>query len=561
MHAFQEIWAKVRFPPPEDFARLDSDKQREFRVFRVDTKDLLLSAYPTLKTVMTEAIAHLCLESLGRQSWLEVEASLFCLNAIAIAEQESEDKILAELFGSQLYVQLKQPQSPIPARTRRTAVDLLGQYAEFFERHTEFLPAALEFLFASLESAALAQQAAKSILSLCSSCRSSLTAQLSNFAQAYEQFLSWPTADQSTKERVIGGVAAIIQALPSPNDQTNWLNALLQFINRDIEDAAAKLHSGRLEEGQVSALTAMRCLVGVAKASQAPDDLEGDLNQDGSAADFWHSDPGQAVQTHICDAIRMVMQLFSQSQDPLEQHGEVVETICAIFRAGFSESAPGPFVLPAQVIVEFFVTTQLSTPRLDVVLSMACAFLRSHSMPSSPRIDTEVGLFLRHLIQIIHTIDDPRNEAEVSSNMIDVLTRFMPRYVNVLLQVPSPENLERLFGFPLGCLVVPEYLPKRSAAQFWAAFFTLKPYTSGVSQDHLDEVLMHFGPRLAAALIHQVAGNATRTDLDWYAEPLKAFCTRHVQTKKWLEAALMENDFPAQVSPEVRRRFLKQLSM
>jgi len=469
--AFQELWIKVRYPPAQEYGALDSDKQREFRQFRADVADLLVSAYPVLRGALTEAIARGCLDALSRQSWLEVEASLFSLNAISIGEQETEDHILVELFGSQLYTELKNSDSSIPARTRRTAVDLLGQYAEFFERQTAYLPAALDFLFASLQSAALAQQAAKSIASLCSSCRTFLAFQLANFIEAYQRFLTWPTADQSTKEKVMSGIAAIVQALPSHVDQAHWLTTLLQFVDHDIQDAATKFAKGELEESQVSALAAMSCLLGMAKAFQAPDDTYIEENSsNGHSLDFWRSGPGTVVQDHICQTIRMVMQLFDQSPQPLELHGEVLEVICSVFKSGFTESIPGPFVLQAKVIVDFFATVHANTPRLETILSMACSFIRSHSIPSAPRVDTEAGLLLQHLSQIILTIEDPRSEAEISSGLIEVLTRYMPHYTNVLLQAPSQEQLEMLFGFTLTCLVVPEYLPKRKSADFWASY-------------------------------------------------------------------------------------------
>lgn len=485
--AFQELWVKIIWPPPEVYNALDSDKQKEFRQFRADVADLLVSAYPILRTALTEAIARGCLDALKRESWLEVEAFLFSMSAISIGEQQTEDHILVELFGSDLYEKLKDPNPLIPARTRRTAVDLLGKYADFFERRGAYLPPALDFLFASLQSAALAQQSAKSLSSLCSSCRLSLIDRLFPFIEAYQRFLSWPTANQYTKEKVLGGVAAIVQALPREEDQFEALTHLLNFVQDDIRVANAKLLSLDFEEAQVAVATAMSCLVGMAKALQATSEAferhDGRQEQNGNntakdidgapvngapGSDFWNvGGPGKPVQDQICHTIRMAMQVFEHGQQPLELHGEVLESICAVFKAGFSEAIPGPFVLPAQVIVDFFATVSIQTPRLEVILNMVCAFLRSHSTPFSPHVVNEVGQVLQHLIQIIKTLQDPRSEAEIASGLIEVLTRYMPQYTNVLLETPSPEDLLTLFTFTLDCLIVPEYLPKRKAAEFW----------------------------------------------------------------------------------------------
>ncbi|KAF2434747.1 ARM repeat-containing protein [Tothia fuscella] len=564
MQLYHEIWTKVRFPAQAVFAQEDGDTKREFRQFRADMKELLLSAFPTVGSILTETIIQACIEHLTRQEWLEVEASLFCLNAIALSEHESEDHHLASLFGSLLYVELAKAELGIPARTRQTAVDLLGQYSEFFERHEEYLPAALDFLFVSLSNPSLAQQAAKSIFRLCSSCRKSLASKLANFVQGYEQFCNSATADRTTKEKVIGGIAAIVQAIDSQEEQATWMNTLLDYIQHDAQLASQRFASELIEEGQVVALTAMACLASVGKASEAPDDVPIDVDAV-RQADAWHAGPVmESIRSRIVEIIQAVMQLLANSQSQgqsLELHGDILETICNVFKTGFRETTPGPFVLSPQVTVQFFSTVQLNTPRLDIVLSMACSFLSSHSQATSPRIDSEVGALLQHLIEIIRSVADPRSEAEIASGLIEVLMKFMPRYTNVLLGVPSQADLELVFSFPLKCLTIPEYLPKRSATKFWADFLSLRGSPNATPQELLDQVLEHFGPQLAIALMVQVAGNAMRTDLDWFAAPLMILVKRHVRAKSWLEQALTSINSTSTQDSAKRMRFLKQLSV
>jgi hypothetical protein len=472
MQLFHELLEKVRFPPQEVFVHVDKDTQKEFRQFRADVNELVASAHSTINHALTEAIAQACISFLGTKEWLHLEASLFCLGAVAEADQTSEDHILAALFGSSLYVTLSTVEQ-IPARTRRTAVDILGQFSEFFERHTQYLPAALDFLFNSLQSPLLAQQAANSISSLCSSCRSSLTLQLQDFFTGYDRLRTLPTADMSNKEKVIGGIAAVIQAVPTKHEHKAWLDMLLNYVQQDIDEANQRFTQGEFEEGSVAALTAMRCLASIGKASQVPDDvpidLESDVGPDG--IDFWRSGPGTTTQAGICGLIQSVLKLLQHFQDQnLELHGDILETVCAIFKSGFAEAVSGPFVLPPNVVVDFISTVQLTTPRIEVILNMTCAFLRSYTMSSSPQIDAEATRLLQHLLVIIRSLDDPRGDAEISCGLLDVLTRFMPRYVHILLETSSNMlDLELLFNFPLLCLSIPEHLPQRSAAQFWVS--------------------------------------------------------------------------------------------
>lgn len=464
--ACQELWVKIQWPPADIYQALDQDRHKEFRQFRADVSDLLGAAYPVLRSELSKAIVHGCLDALNRQSWLEVEAFLYSMNAISISEKATEHPILIELFGSDLYNHLQNPHLMVPAHTRRTAVDLLGQYAKFFERQQVYLPPALEFLFASLPDAALAQRSAKSIASLCSSCRSSLTDKLVPFIESYQKFLSWPTATQYTKERVIGGVAAIIQAVSDQDEQADQLSMLLDFVQDDIRVAMSRLSALQFEEAQVEVATAMSCLVGIAKGLEEPTDNPDTTRK---KAGFWTTGSGSPVQEQICETIRMAMHIFEKSPMPLGLHGDVIESICAVFKSGFSEAVPGPFVLPPRVTVEFFATVSAQTPRLEVILNMLCAFVRSHSTPVSAPINMEMGQLLQRLVIVIKEIQDPRNEAEISSGLIEVLTRFMPKYTDVLLETPGQEDLSYLLNFTMQCLIVPEYLPKRKAAEFWVS--------------------------------------------------------------------------------------------
>jgi hypothetical protein len=270
--------------------------------------------------------------------------------------------------------------------------------------------------------------------------------------------------------------------------------------------------------------------------------------------------------------------MFNRSQEPMDLHGDVIEAVCNIFKAGFTESKPGPFVFSASAFVDLFSTMRLSTPRLEITLSTACSFLRSHSHASSPDVMQEATRLLGEVLRLIKDIHNLREE-DNTTGLIEVLERFMPRYTGVFFTLP-PEDLETLFSFPLECLGIPEPLPKRAAAQFWViadptlslrllrltrivqtTFLSLTAARSKVSQTHLDDVINHFGARLAMAIIRNVAGGSTRTDLDWFVEPVKKLSTRTVQAKRYLEEALAAVDTGQGLAPDVKSRFLKQLAV
>lgn len=62
-------------------------------------------------------------------------------------------------------------------------------------------------------------------------------------------------------------------------------------------------------------------------------------------------------------------------------------------------------------------------------------------------------------------------------------------------------------------------------------------------QDQVNSALQHLGPLLAKALIYNIGGNASRSELDKLSEPLRKLVVAQVRSKSWLDAALREDAF------------------
>lgn len=76
----------------------------------------------------------------------------------------------------------------------------------------------------------------------------------------------------------------------------------------------------------------------------------------------------------------------------------------------------------------------------------------------------------------------------------------------------------------------------------------------------MNSVVNHFGPLLAQALVHNVGGNAARSELDKISDPVKKLVARQVRAKSWLEAALADNSFPGdKVTDSDKKVFLQKL--
>ncbi|KAI9837466.1 MAG: hypothetical protein M1819_007114 [Sarea resinae] len=539
LQAIEECWAKVRLPPPDILVTWDADTRRGFQEFRRDVNDLLQSSYTVLGLDLFERLGNLVLVSLEKGAWDDVEATLFCLNALAdsIPEDGPEDAILARVFGSAMFPSLSDPEAAIPAKARQTAVNMLGHYCSFFERHMEHLPSALNFLFTSLRSPALAVPASKSISSLCSSCRMSLTSELGAFLQQYGFFLAWPSADQFTKEKVIGAIAAIIEALPSEDAKAEPIQELLNFVEQDVSSCLTSLSNGDVEAGRNAGLTALGCLASMGKALQAPDDVPVDLDDSTARSTFWDLGTGLSIQERIVNDINTLTGALSWD-------GEVIEAACHVLRTGFKETTPGPFVFPARVTVDFVLKSGLNTPRVDFVLTTACVLLTTHLREASQRIDDEAEALCMHAIGLMQGLGTPDKDPEIACSCVDVVTRLIPRYLSVLLRPGRPDALEFLFLFTIACLRGDDILPKRSAASFWSSFVVLADQPPPL-QSSINGIMAHLGPQLTKALIRHISGEGARSELDTVTEPFKKLIFRQARAKAWIEAALFDADFPA----------------
>ncbi|WPH00834.1 Hypothetical protein R9X50_00366400 [Acrodontium crateriforme] len=559
------LWAKMVIPPNDVSKDWGSDQSDGFKDFRLDASDLMLSICVCLGQSMLKQFIDMTLQSLHSKQWRNLEAALFCLNILSenIIENQSstvEDGI-RPIFSSSLFREVGDFSQSMPAQTRRTAIDMLGSYGQYVERHAEYLPDALRFLFASLETS-LCNSAAKSISSLCSTCRVSLTSELPGFLDQYKRFLKSPTSDSYTKEKVIYAIACIVQALNPESAKVQPLHALLENIENDIQ--AAKEYNDAGEAGMVEVLgiTALKCLTSIGKGLQVPEDVVINIYEEDEGVDvardrFWQSGEGQAIQERIMGCFS-VLQIVGA-------HGDAIEAACDVLRTGFAETEPGPFVLPPTVTVSFMQQCTLRTPQLETVLSTACTLITQHSRQNSVQIDAEATAICQQAVLFMQQLGNPSLDPGVAQSCIDVFGRLQDRYTHIFIDEASPiaTDLPSVLNFMLQAIEGVEPFPKRAALQVWTRL--IKPTTNKISdsiRERSAQIVVAYGPQLTGALIRQIAGMAWRSELDYICEPLKALVMNQPATKLWLEAAMTNDSFPCvheAVDDAAKRRFIQQI--
>jgi hypothetical protein len=384
-------WRKIRWPPPDEFASWDSADRVAFSDARKDVADMLQSVFTLEGSTLVAFFADLFLQALAAQSWAELEATAFCLGALDdCSSDESNDQHLSKVFSLAFFDLLAQAPGAIPLRLRQTGLILIERYSEYFERHAEFLPNALNLLFAAAGESALAVPAAKSISKLCSECRNILTSEAGTFIRHYQTIRANQVLDPFVEEKILLAICCIIQAINDEGERLTMFESLYGIIKKDFELAVqlqgqpgllnlqqpdflrgVDTNQGPPTAETVSlniALRSLKCLASMAKGMQDAKEYPVDLDSEPPALD-----PNSRLAAVQADILRVLVDL----QRVFPTSGEVVESICNIFRAGFSETQPGPFVFPPAAVTEYFIQQRFETVRIGTLLSTACSYVGS----------------------------------------------------------------------------------------------------------------------------------------------------------------------------------------
>ena len=414
-------WRKVQWPSAETFAEWDSTERVAFGDARKDVSDMFQSVFTLEGLSLVSFFAGLFLQAQAAQSWPELEASAFCLGALSdcISDDAKCDQELSKVFASPFFHLLGQGESRIPLRLRQTGLALIERYCEYFERNSQHLPDALNLLFAAVGDSVLGGPSARSISTLCSSCRSILTGEAGAFIRHYQSLRSSQVLDSLAEERVVLSIASIVQAIMDEGQRLDMFEELYSFLKKDFELAVQlKAQPGLLNLSDPNflrgleppnpqsappadeialqiALRSMRCLASMAKGMQDVKEHPVDLDSE-PQSQHAHSRLGR-LQENILHVLVEVQRAFSTS-------GEAVEIICNIFRAGFSETEPGPFVFPPEVVTDYFVQQRFETPRVGTLLSTACSFVGSLYRGPKAHVPAQLARLLPWVISILQAL-------------------------------------------------------------------------------------------------------------------------------------------------------------
>jgi len=416
--ALERCMRKIQFPPASVFNSWDSVDRTGFKDARRDFSDLIQQFYLVTGIEIMDFFIRYADQAISSRNWGELEVAWFVILWLcdSIAEHNQRDEYLGRVLNASVLELVTNATTNLPTRAKRTFLELVKAYSDYFVANTENLPAVLNIVFSATSSPSLASLASHSISKLCSECRSVLLPELGAFLQQYNNITTTSSLDGVVKEGVIEGIAALIQAIPDDQSKIVPLNQLLDFVEKDVQHClqlSLQTHSnGSLGNGSnhdnqadnpavTIGLIALKCLEGMAKGSQVPADMPVDLEKsdDDQTSNFWTEGEGAHLQLRIVTMLHRVIEALSV-------HGEIVEASCQVLRKGFQESDPGPFVLPPEVAAQIILTSNSQTPRLGFVIRTASNLIYTQK---GTKIDSVAGSLLQWVSQLLHTQEGTNN--------------------------------------------------------------------------------------------------------------------------------------------------------
>jgi hypothetical protein len=465
--ACMQYAVKIQYPPHEsDHSSTcwESDERAQFQDFRLDVQDLLLASYACIGSELIENLAALLQSSDMSSRWEEFEAQLYCVGAVidVITNDTGQaERRISDVLKSPKWNILIHNVNATPDRARQGAINFISHNSFILQHDPQQLLPCINFLFASLHLRGSTTSASRAISTICHKQRSLLVQALPQFVDSISVVTDIPSEE---RRRLFGGVAAIIQAIPTEEDKVVPLGRILTLTSQSLEVGLAQPS----DIGLISATDLLQTLAAIGKGVRAPPEVPIDLEAEASTTEqnFWTEGAGRGVQQNVQNVINQVLTRYPNVS-------LLIEATCDILKSGYTETHPSPFKFKAEYSASFFAhMIRLDSPRIGAILDTASTFLAScASHPNDIRnefiqVSSAITWCQRILLDGFATTKT-YDDHEFTHSSLECFTRMLPKYGYFYSDKSFQEAWQILFEFALLALENPDTLPRRFSAHFW----------------------------------------------------------------------------------------------
>lgn len=547
IQVIRDCFPKLRYPDSDYRSDWNDDDWQTFSSLRRDFSEYLLAAYPLVAYEIIQLLYEATSAAMRDYDWNTFETAIYLLGTLAEYASKSDNvrPFLDSITRSPAFDDICFNRIPIPRHARRQLACLITSLSEYIEQNRDLLLRVLNFLFNSLETPYCDMTASKCISSFCQKHQGILVNYVQEFINKFISLRNSSGITPSSLERVSEGISSVIQMADSDIDKANMLLALLEPLEILAGQAAQKMQENNPEEALQHGTHAIRCTASIGKGYRAPDDavINLDDDSDNSVSEpedgFWSiNGPGGNVQ-------RCVIRILDILTSTLPNDPQIISSACEVLRAGFTESKPGPYLLPSEFTVRFIrVTANLEATVFSTIMGTASAFLSSSQVCSQPaRYRNHIMELIVHVSNLMSSMgsDDSvtrpdQFDPEIAYSCLDFLVHLLPRHSETFFMLTQHAEgsavLTNIMRFSLSSLTRPDPLPLRSASAFWATLLSInnkppefKPSagltaaTGYPSYTFFDECLSS----LSRIIIHQISGACARSDLDHLTKIIRKY--------------------------------------
>ncbi|KAM0790224.1 hypothetical protein ACM66B_005537 [Microbotryomycetes sp. NB124-2] len=565
--------ARAVRPRLEEVATWPKDVVDGFKTYRQTVlSETLLYCYYVLRETMLRGLVSLVDGQLSeapnsQDGFEELEATLFCLYAIQEAVSTDDSDSLARLFGSAGLGRL--PQSG-HITLRSTALKLVGSYSTWFSSHTDECLLAVQFVVASLNEPSLAPSAARALVALSDSNRSSLMQHVDSFVAVLGSLEGRMEDVEFVK--VLEAVGSVVQAMSTES----IVEPLLTLTNPTVAKLgqSAQMFEQLPTEARELCLQQLGYLTALAKGLSNPEsdilDLDTSLDESQLARDSARlivSDPRvHEMRSNLGAAIHAVASIWAAD-------AEISQALSDYIRHSISDSIQSPVALDSFALLSLSaqaVAVSLSSTWLGLAASLVAGLARdlqdNNKNSDREELENVAGPIEVVLSAVLHAQPD----STAMDQNPDVVQAFLSFAHAVVRYFPSvfqnlQTHLDAVIEYAKRGLTMQERFSLKAAIELLIAIVQQTIMASS-SSTTFQQTLRGHVPTLVQCLVQAIAGDVPRSHLVSLSELLHALTLRLTQeTRQVLRALLVMNELGQnwpneRASVEVKLKFEKALT-
>ncbi|KAK4049852.1 hypothetical protein OIV83_003908 [Microbotryomycetes sp. JL201] len=531
----------------------------------------LLYCYYVLRETMLVGLVNLVESQLSetpssQDGFEELEATLFCLYAIQEAVSTDESDSLVRLFGPNGLGRLPQ-QGQLTLRS--TALKLIGAYSTWFSSHSDECLLAVQIVVSSLHEPALAPSAARALVALSDTNRSSLMRHVDSFVAVLGSLEGKMEDVEFVK--VLEAVGSVIQAMPTDQIVEPLLTLTTPTITKLGQ--SVQMFSQLPVEARELCLQQLGYLTALAKGLSNPDselfDLDPSMDESQLANELARQvvldERIQAMRSSLGSAVQSVASVWATD-------AEVSQAISEYIRHSVSDSIPSPIGLDAFALLSLAsqaVAHSLSSTWLGLTSSLVASLSKDYQDRKTlddkeiARVAGPIESTLTAVLRAqpdIASMDQNPDVVQAFLSFAHAVVRYFPR----VFQAIQP-HLDAVIEYAKRGLTMQERFSLKASIELLIAIVQQTVMASASSTTFRQTLISHV-PSLVQALVQAIAGDVPRSHLVSLSELLHALTLRLAdETRSVLRALLVQNQL-GQAWPndratiDVKRKFEKALT-